>query len=98
MIIIKYKYNDSHETIESLSYNLSLFSLCDVEWQASVKRNNLWLYSGLIVVLWSTDFCLIISHEKSLWSFTGLGRKGKSREGESEGTFCLAELPFTYEK
>lgn len=56
------------------------------------------LYSGLIVLLWSTDFCLIISHEKTLWSFTGLGWKGKGREGESKGTFCLAELPFTYEK
>lgn len=98
MIITKYKHNDSHKTIESLSYSLSLLSVYDAEWQASIERNHLCLYSGLIVVSWSTDFCLIISHEKSLWSSTGLGRKGKSREGESEGTFCLAELPFTYEK
>lgn len=66
MIIIEYKHNDSYKTIESLSYSLSLLSLCDVEWQASIKRNHLCLYSGLIVVSWSTDFCLIISHEKSL--------------------------------
>lgn len=64
MIITKYKHNDSHKTIESLSYNLSLLSLCDAEWQASIERNHLCLYSGLIVASWSTDLCLIISHEK----------------------------------
>lgn len=65
--------------------------------QAS-KENHLCLYSGLIVVSWSTDFHLIILHEKGFWSFTGLGRNRENKEGESESTFCLAELPFTYEK
>lgn len=40
MIIIKYKHNDSNKTIESLSYNLSLLSPCNVEWQASIERKS----------------------------------------------------------
>lgn len=39
----------------------------------ALKENHLCLYSGLIVVSWSTGFRLIILHEKGFWSFAGLG-------------------------
>lgn len=35
MIITKYKHNDSHKTIESLSYSLSLLSMMLNDKQAS---------------------------------------------------------------
>lgn len=44
MIFIKYKHNDSNKTIESLSYNLSLLFLCNVEWPASIERKSFMLF------------------------------------------------------
>lgn len=58
------------------------------------KENHLCLYSGLIVVLWSIDFHLIILYEKGFWSFTGLSRNRENKEGESKSTFLPGRVAF----